>query len=173
MEKRPSEVIADVVHLLHDEHRDSRGMFVETFRASWFPEQRFIQGNLSVSHPGVLRGLHYHLTQSDLWSVPSGLTTVALVDLREASPSYLAIESSPLSGGSSVYIPPGVAHGFYAETEVLMTYLVTSYYDGSDEYGVAWDDPDLAVDWAMSEPILSERDRNQPVWSEVGAADRP
>ncbi len=58
-----------------------------------------------------------------------------------------------------MYIPPGVAHGFAALTDVIITYLVDGYHDPSDELGVAWDDPEIAADWGVTDPVLSERDR--------------
>jgi dTDP-4-dehydrorhamnose 3,5-epimerase len=71
-----------------------------------------------------------------------------------------------------VYIPEGVAHGFYAHDDVVMTYLVTNEYDGSDELGVAWDDPDLGIAWPTTTPILSARDRKNPRLSEIPHDER-
>ena len=61
-----------------------------------------------------------------------------------------------------VFIPPGVAHGFASLTDMLMWYLVDGYYNPNDELGVAWDDPDIAADWGLSDPVLSERDKDNP-----------
>ena len=63
-----------------------------------------------------------------------------------------------------LYIPPGVAHGFAALTDVTLVYLLDRYFDGSDEYGVAWDDPEIAADWGIMNPVLSARDRANPRW---------
>ena len=72
-----------------------------------------------------------------------------------------------------VYIPSGVAHGFVALTPATLTYLVDNHYDGADELGVAWNDPDLAVAWGVSEPILSARDQQNPRWKEIPADKMP
>jgi dTDP-4-dehydrorhamnose 3,5-epimerase len=156
-----------------DRFDDERGFFVEVFRASWFPDSHFVQGNLSSSRRGVLRGLHYHLRQQDLWSVATGTAFVALVDLRESSPTYLAVETFELDSATAVQIPEGIAHGFVAVTDLVLGYLVTNYYDGSDEHGVAWDDPDFGIPWPVETPILSERDRTNPRWSAVAPKLRP
>ena len=74
----------------------------------------------------------------------------------------LRVEVHDIAVGDAVFIPRGVAHGFYARDDVLLSYLVTRYYDGSDELGVAWDDPDLAIPWPCADPILSPRDRANP-----------
>ena len=172
-ELRPSDVIDGVTHIALDRHGDDRGFLMETFRAAWLPDHHFVQANLSKSSAGVLRGFHYHLRQEDLWLVPHGTASVALVDLREPSPTYLKVERFSLGGPHAVLIPIGVAHGFFAETDMLMSYLVTNYYDGSDERGVAWDDPDIGVTWPVPEPVLSDRDQSNPRWADVPAADRP
>ena len=83
-------------------------------------------------------------------------------------------ESCCQQGGGeelAVYIPEGVAHGFYAHDDVIMTYLVTGEYDGSDELGIAWNDPDLGISWPDEEPILSERDQKNARLADV-APDR-
>jgi dTDP-4-dehydrorhamnose 3,5-epimerase len=151
---------------------DARGSFRETFRASWFPEGvRFVQGNASISRPNVLRGMHYHLLQDDFWVLLQGSVTVALADLRPAHARR--VEAIRLEPGDSVYIPTGVAHGFYAHDDVLLTYLVTNFYDGSDELGVAWNDPDLAIPWPCADPILSARDAANPRLSAIAAERLP
>jgi len=74
-----------------------------------------------------------------------------------------------MDGGSmkGLLIPPGVAHGFVTLTEATVNYIVSNYYDGKDEYGVAWNDPELAVDWQVDDPQVSSRDQNNPLFSEV------
>jgi dTDP-4-dehydrorhamnose 3,5-epimerase len=146
---------------------DDRGRFLETFRTAWFPERTWeiIQTNRSDSRKGVLRGLHYHFKQVDYWYVPNGTLRVGLADLRRESPTFGASETIDIGDDNQVgvYIPSGVAHGFLALTDVTLTYLVDNYYDGTDELGVAWDDPDLAVAWnPESSPILSQRDLTNP-----------
>jgi dTDP-4-dehydrorhamnose 3,5-epimerase len=173
MDIRPSVVIDGVHHLTLDQQFDGRGYFIETYRASWLPAAKFEQWNTSKSQAGVLRGLHYHLGQEDLWFIPSGTALVTLVDLRASSPTYKAAEQFELAGPTAAHIPIGVAHGFYAPVETLMLYMVTAYYDGTDELGVRWNDPDLGIEWPVEAPILSERDQQAPKWADIPVELRP
>ena len=145
---------------------DERGYFFESFRRSWLPPgaPEMIQGNVSFSRAGVLRGMHYHLRQADFWLVPSGHVRAALYDLRATSPTRGASQVLELGEDLPIglYIPPGVAHGHYAVSASLMTYLVDRYYDNSDEKGIRWDDPALGIDWGARDPILSARDQENP-----------
>ena len=142
---------------------DERGRFVETFRKEWFPERTWerVQTNRSDSKEGVLRGLHHHRYQVDYWYCAAGTIRVALADVRPDSPGYLKTEIVEIGDVNQmgVFIPVGVAHGFVALTDATLTYIVDNYYDGADEHGVAWDDPTLAIDWGVTEPILSPRDK--------------
>jgi dTDP-4-dehydrorhamnose 3,5-epimerase len=143
-------------------HGDSRGFLVEVFREQDLGT-RFVQANHSRSRSGVLRGLHFHRLQADAWYVVSGTAQVGLADLRDpGSPPVVA--TVELTGGdpATLLIPPGVAHGFLALTDLDLIYWVTHPYDASDEFGVAWDDPTLMVPWARRDPILSERDATAP-----------
>ena len=103
--------------------------------------------------------------------MPSGTILVGLYDLRSGSPTQGVGTEVPLSSDGEVqqglYIPKGVAHGFLAETDVLMHYLVDEYHTGEDEFGVAWDDPDAGIRWGTTDPILSERDQSNPKLAEV------
>jgi dTDP-4-dehydrorhamnose 3,5-epimerase len=122
------------------------------------------QANLSRSAPRVLRGLHVHRRQADLWVVADGHPLVALVDLRPAiagtgAPVAVTELAAP---GEAFYLPAGVAHGFYATDAIALVYLVTNAYDGSDELGFRWDDPDAAIPWTDPDPILSPRDAEAP-----------
>jgi dTDP-4-dehydrorhamnose 3,5-epimerase len=155
---------------------DERGYFYETFRKSWIPGVRdMVQGNCSFSRAGVLRGMHYHLKQADLWSVPSGRVRAALFDFRPSSPTHGNAQMLELGGeGVGLYIPRGVAHGFLALEDSLMTYLVDEYYDGADELGIRWDDPALGIDWALTGPaLLSARDAKNPALASIPADLRP
>jgi dTDP-4-dehydrorhamnose 3,5-epimerase len=151
-------------------HPDERGRFAEMFRRSWVQGAReMLQANVSESRPGVLRGLHFHHKQSDYWTILSGDAFVALYDLRTGSPTEhkkaeLRIEAD---ARRCLYIPKGVGHGFYTERGVLLQYLVDEYYTGEDEFGIAWDDPDVGIAWPASDPVLSDRDRTNPRLSEV------
>jgi dTDP-4-dehydrorhamnose 3,5-epimerase len=135
-----------------------------------------VQGNLSSSKAGVLRGLHFHRRQADYWFVIQGTAFVGLYDMRLGSPTEGLKAEVPLSSEGLrhvLYIPPGVAHGFYAQTDMLLYYLVDEYYTGDDEFGIAWDDPDVNIGWPGRDPILSDRDRSNPSLAEVrGSAPR-
>lgn len=149
--------IEGVIFTPLEAHADERGRFVEVFRQRAFPTT-FVQTNHSRSRAGVLRGLHYHRTQADLWYLVSGRAQVALVDLRRhGAPASQVLELSD-EEPSSLYIPPGVAHGFLALADVDLIYAVSSEYDASDEYGIAWNDPSLQIPWQLDTPILSDRD---------------
>lgn len=170
-------------------HGDERGAFRELWRASRFPvlsskdtgapdgsEPTFVQVNLSTSAAGVLRGLHFHRRQLDDWIVAAGRAFVALVDVRpmvEGRADRPTVETRELLADDTVVIPTGVAHGFLALEPLELVYLVTNEYDGSDELGFAWDDPDAAVPWPAvpgspdGRPILSERDRTNPSLREL------
>lgn len=143
-------------------HEDSRGSFMEVFREDLLGA-RFVQANHSRSRAGVLRGLHWHKRQADAWYVMSGHAQAMLADLRTRA-EHPAVVPVDLIGGEPkvLYIPPGVAHGFLAVTDVDLIYWVTSYYDSTDEFGVAWDDPGLNAPWTTDDPILSARDRDNP-----------
>lgn len=150
---------------------DERGYFFESFRRSWLPPgtPEMLQANVSFSKAGVLRGIHYHLRQADFWLVPSGHVRAALFDLRATSPTRGASQVLELGEDEplGIYIPPGVAHGHYAVSASLMTYLVDQYYDNSDERGIRWDDPALAIAWGVRDPILSARDRQNPRLADI------
>jgi dTDP-4-dehydrorhamnose 3,5-epimerase len=134
-----------------------------------------IQTNRADRSAGSLVGLHYHLHQADYWYVPFGTARVVLHDLRTGSPTDGATETFDLGGEHhpGVFIPPGVAHGFAAVTDMTITYLVDGYYNPADELGVAWDDPHIAADWGVSDPVLSERDAANPKRAEIAERVRP
>jgi dTDP-4-dehydrorhamnose 3,5-epimerase len=151
-------------------HPDERGFVAEMFRRSWVPSMdEMLQANLSRSEANVLRGLHFHRRQADYWTVLSGTALVGLYDLRRGSPTEGKKAEVELTAEvlRCLYIPKGVAHGFYTPGGVLLQYLVDRYYTGDDEFGVAWDDPDLGIAWQASAPILSERDRTNPSFTLV------
>ena len=150
---------------------DDRGTFVETFRRSWLPsEPSVVQANLSRSRPGVIRGMHFHRRQADYWCLIEGTAFVALADLRAGSPTFRQVRTSPFEASDpmrGLCVPPGVAHGICAVSSITLQYLVDAYFTGDDEYGVAWDDPDLAVPWPVQDPVVSERDRSNPSLADV------
>jgi dTDP-4-dehydrorhamnose 3,5-epimerase len=168
--------IADVVVVTPDVHGDERGRFVETYRRSWFPLGReMVQQSRSDKAAGALVGLHYHLHQADYWTVTRGSARVVLFDLRVASPTegatmHLDLDDVACRG---VFIPPGVAHGFAAKTDMTLVYLVDGYYNPADELGVAWWDPAIGADFGVADPVFSERDRRNPLLGDLPEALRP
>lgn len=156
---------------------DERGYFMETFRKEWFPQRSWeiFQCNRSESIAGTLRGLHYHHHQVDYWYVTRGRLRVGLFDLRAASPSYQAVETVEMGDQNPIglYIPSGVAHGFLALSDVTLTYIVDNYYDGADELGVAWNDPDIGLDWGVEPRFVSPRDEANPRYRDIAPQDLP
>jgi dTDP-4-dehydrorhamnose 3,5-epimerase len=145
---------------------DDRGRFLEVFRREWIPGAFIgpLQVNCSTSSRGVLRGLHYHRHQTDIWVPVGGRLRAGLADARRESPTFghgmtLDLDAQDPAALSALLIPPGVAHGFAALTDITLIYVVDRYYDVVDELGIAWDDPVLGLDWGLSEPVLSGRDR--------------
>ncbi len=109
----------------------------------------------------MFRGLHYHHHQVDYWHVAKGSIRVALADLRRSSATFGAAETIDVDASVplGIFIPVGVAHGFVTRTPATLLYIVDNYYSGSDEMGVAWNDPTLNIEWGIDAPILSPRDR--------------
>jgi len=176
---RPSSMIDAVVIAEPEVHGDRRGVFVEMWRRQWVPGSReIVQANRADRQEGSLVGLHYHLHQADFWYVTAGRARVVLHDLRVGSPTERATESFDLGGDGAarhqgVYIPPGVAHGFAALTDLTITYLVDRHYDPDDELGLAWDDPEVGANWGLTDPVLSGRDRANPLRSGIPDRLRP
>ena len=171
-----SELISGVWIVEPTIHGDQRGMFIETYRREWFPNGReMVQGNRGNRLQGAVVGLHYHLHQADYWYVPFGTARVVLHDLREGGPTDGVTHCLDLSGDNhmGVFIPPGVAHGFAALTEMTITYLVDNYYNPQDELGVMWNDPAVGADWGVETPILSARDEQNPLRADIPAGRRP
>mgnify|MGYP006163420623 CR=1 FL=1 len=173
-----SQLIADVLTLDLAVFGDDRGRFSEMFRDEWFPQRAWkqVQVNRSHSVANTLRGLHYHHKQADYWHVLSGTLRVGLYDLRPWSRTHGASQTIDVSGDdfTGIFIPPGIAHGFYAVTDVTLIYVVDIYYDGADELGVAWNDPALGLDWNVSSvPIVSERDAENPMLIDLPTAQLP
>ena len=155
---------------------DDRGFFVETYRRQWFPLGReMVQGNRADRRQGAVVGLHYHLHQADYWYVPFGTARMVLHDMRAGGPTDGATSAVDLSGENhlGVFIPPGVAHGFSALTDMTITYLVDGYYNQADELGVAWDDPVIGADWGVAQATLSARDQANPRRADLPAGVRP
>ncbi|TGW14613.1 dTDP-4-dehydrorhamnose 3,5-epimerase [bacterium NHP-B] len=145
---------------------DVRGRFYEGWRANAYQEagilDAFVQDNLSISKKNVLRGLHVHHRQGQMVSIIEGQVLDVVVDVRPHSPTFRQHLCFELSSDTpqQIYMPPGYAHGFYVRSEqAILHYKATRYYDPSEEEGIAWNDPTLAIAWPTGAPILSERDQ--------------
>ena len=156
--------------------RDARGFFMESYHRQKFAalgvDDSFVQDNHSCSTQGTLRGLHYQLRhpQAKLCQVIEGEALDVAVDIRAGSPYFGKWASVRLSAQThnQLYIPPGLAHGFRAQTKSdQFLYKCSDFYDPADEYGVAWNDPDVAISWEVSEPLISAKDSRNPVLSAV------
>lgn len=150
---------------------DSRGFFIETFQTERYAElgitQPFVQDNHSRSARGVLRGLHFQRSrpQGKLVRVSRGCVFDVVLDINPDSPTCGQHASAILSDDNhlQMWVPPGYAHGFCVLSEIAdFEYKCTDYYQPQDEGGVLWNDPALAIDWPVSEPKLSDKDRQNP-----------
>ncbi len=163
-----------------DVHGDSRGFFVETYRREWNEQgaipagEQFIQDNHSRSSRGVLRGMHFQIGAGVAKLVRCGRGRIfdVAVDLRAGSPTYGDWEGVQLDEESmhELYVPVGFAHGFCVISEVAdVSYKQTRYYDAEVERGIAWDDPEIGIEWPLpaQELIVSERDAVAPRLSEI------
>jgi dTDP-4-dehydrorhamnose 3,5-epimerase len=157
---------------------DARGFFMESFHADKFRAQglpeSFVQDNHSRSGRGVLRGLHYQLEhpQGKLVRVVTGEVFDVAVDIRKGSPFFGQWSGALLSevNQRQLYIPPGFAHGFCTLSEQAdFLYKCTDFYAPGDEYGIAWDDPAIGIQWPAMEYALSDKDRRNPLLSEAEA----
>ena len=150
-----------------DVHRDARGFFLETYHALRYAEQgvtaAFVQDNHSRSEANTIRGLHLQLRrpQGKLIRVIEGEIFDVAVDVRRGSPTFGKWVGTTLSADNFLecYVPPGFAHGFAVISDTAQVeYKCTELYDPSDELGIAWDDPTLAIQWPTQRPVLSVRD---------------
>ena len=169
MEFLPTE-IPDVVLVRPRLHRDGRGLFLESWSSRVFAaagiEAEFVQDNHSRSTRGSLRGLHYQNPQAQgkLVRVVSGRIFDVAVDLRQSSPTFGRWVGVWLSDEdhAMLWVPPGFAHGFYVASEVAdFVYKCTDYYSPGSEHTLRWDDPELGIEWPLSDdrpPVLSEKD---------------
>ena len=151
---------------------DERGFFAETFQKERYREigitDDFVQDNLAFSKKGVLRGLHYQKpphAQGKLVSVLRGKVFDVAVDIRFGSPTFGKSVVVELSGENKkqLWIPKGFAHGYLTlEDNTLFFYKCTNSYAPESDAGVRWDDPDLAINWPLKSPVVSEKDQNNP-----------
>ncbi|SHE14259.1 dTDP-4-dehydrorhamnose 3,5-epimerase [Chlamydia abortus] len=155
-------------------HRDSRGFFMESYNERKLRElgiqHNFVQDNHSLSvDPGVIRGLHYQLNpkaQTKLVRVTAGAVYDVVVDIRRGSPTFGQWIGVILSAHNhrQLLVPKGFAHGFCTlvpNTEVQ--YKVDEYYSPECDRGILWNDPELGIDWPVTNPVLSEKDKGHPV----------
>lgn len=162
--------------IIHPEvHEDSRGYFFESHNSKKLKkaglEVDFVQDNEAKSGKNVLRGLHFQApphAQGKLVRVIKGRVLDVAVDIRKGSPSYgkhCAIELSQMNR-KMLWVPPGFAHGYITrEEETIFFYKCTQFYQRDAEGSLRWDDPLLAIDWGLKQPVLSEKDRNAPDFS--------
>jgi dTDP-4-dehydrorhamnose 3,5-epimerase len=158
-------------------HRDTRGFFVETFRTDAWAEAgvdaEFVQDNHSRSRRGTLRGMHFQTSpgQAKLLRCARGAILDAVVDLRRGSPTFGAWEAHVLDDDAArqLYVPIGFAHGFCVLSEEAdVVYRCSSYYDAATEGQLAYDDPDVGIEWPSDiEPTVSDRDRTAPRLAEI------
>ncbi len=174
--------LPDVWELQPKVFRDARGFFLETYNRNRFAEigihETFVQDNHSRSANGTLRGLHYqlHHAQAKLCRVIEGEVYDVAVDIRVGSPTFGQWTGVVLSAEkqNQIFIPAGFAHGFVARSEsVQFLYKCSEFYDPSDEHGVIWNDPNLAIAWGVSNPLISEKDTKYSMLAEVSPADLP
>jgi dTDP-4-dehydrorhamnose 3,5-epimerase len=173
MRSLPTE-IEGLVLIEPEPHGDERGFFVETFRRTWIDELglgvEFVQENHSRSTGPVLRGIHMQAGQAKLVRCTRGRIWDVAVDLRPDSPTFRRWEGYELDDVThrQLFIPDGFGHGFCVlSDEADVAYGLSAYYDRERESGIAWDDPEIGIEWPISDPILSERDRSAPRLAEV------
>jgi len=157
-------------------HGDERGFMVETYRRDAWVELgidvEFVQHNHSRSSKGTLRGLHFQTEpgQAKLVRCPRGKIFDVAVDLRRDSSTYGQWEGYELDDEAhrQLFVPVGFGHGFAVLSDVAdVAYLLSSVYDPATEAGIAWDDPEVGVEWPVGDPLLSERDKQAPTLAEV------
>jgi dTDP-4-dehydrorhamnose 3,5-epimerase len=158
-------------------YRDERGFFLETFQAQRYLEKAdiaagFVQDNQSRSRRGVLRGLHLQTArpQGKLVRVARGEVFDVAADIDPKSPTFGRWVGRVLSDSNhhQLWIPPGYAHGYLVLSEVAdFEYKCTDYYDPRAEAGAVWNDADLAIEWPLSDPTLSAKDRALPTLADI------
>jgi dTDP-4-dehydrorhamnose 3,5-epimerase len=168
-----------LVEIIPDIHRDDRGYFFEFYQREKYEaaglEWRFVQDNQSFSKKNVVRGLHFQRApheQGKLVRVIRGKIMDVVVDLRKDSPDFGKHVKLMLDGEKQnmLYVPPGLAHGFLALEDTIFQYKCTNFYNGPAEMGILWNDTELAIDWGIQNPLISEKDRALPSFSEYKMA---
>ena len=168
--------IKDVKLIKPKIYGDSRGFFLETYHKDQYKKagisNHFVQDNHSRSKKNILRGLHYQLDkmQGKLVRVSNGRVYDVAVDMREGSPTFKEYVSFILSDKNQyqLYIPPGFAHGFCViSDEADFEYKCTEFYNPNSEVGIMWNDPDIDIDWPISDPIVSDKDNKNFLISKI------
>ena len=165
-----------VLQIFPDVYRDERGLFMETYSHKKYSlhglEETFVQDNYSHSKKRTIRGLHYQLRkpQGKLIRVVKGRVIDVALDIRLNSPTFgdhLLIELDDINF-NQVYLPPGIAHGFYVTSEFVdLEYKCTDYYDPEDQRGVLFSDPLLRIKFPTKEIIISDQDRDYLPLSQI------
>lgn len=167
----PSPILKDVIIIEPDAFPNKRGYFMETYHQKKFAvggiNVEFVQDNQSMSTKGTLRGLHYQIQrpQGKLVRVLYGEVFDVAVDIRTSSQNFGKWFGILLSANNkrAVYIPPNFAHGFCVLSDrAEFLYKCTDFYGPEYERTIRWDDPELAIDWPIKDPILSEKDATSP-----------
>jgi len=171
-----------VVEILPQVFGDDRGRFVETWRLERYAEYgldaQFVQANSSRSIKGVLRGLHYQWPESQgklVW-VSTGRVLDVAVDIRPDSPNFRRWYACELDADrmNQLWVPEGFAHGFLTlSDQATFNYLCTRPYRQDCERSIAWNDPDIGIDWPIEVPELSGKDQKAPILADIPAADLP
>ncbi len=168
--------LSDVLLIEPQAHRDKRGCFAETYHAQRYQAHGiapvFVQDNFSRSIRNTLRGLHAQRRkpQAKLIRVVEGEIFDVAVDIRPGSQSFGQWVGVLLSAESlrQLFVPVGFAHGFCVVSDVAQVeYKCSAFYDPEDELSIRWDDPAIAINWPVAEPLLSEKDRHAPMLSEL------
>src|SRR5208282_3979592 len=155
---------------------DPRGFFLESYHQAKLADlgilQKFVQDNHSRSCKNVLRGLHYqlHRPQAKLCRVIEGEVLDVVVDIRLGSPTLGKWVSQVLSQENQleIFIPEGFAHGFLTLTDsAQFLYKCSDFHDATDEHGILWSDPDLAISWGVARPLVSDKDSKFPVLAQT------
>ncbi|MFM9075515.1 MAG: dTDP-4-dehydrorhamnose 3,5-epimerase [Bacteroidota bacterium] len=171
--------ISGLVQIIPSVFADDRGWFMEFTKRSAFARigitDEFSQDNISYSRQGVIRGLHLQkapFAQSKLVTVLAGRVIDVAVDLRPGSPTFLKHAAIELSAGlhNMLYIPAGFAHGFSVLEDATFFYKCSTEYNPAAEAGIRWNDPELAIDWRVDNPIVSAKDAILPTAADLISA---
>ena len=163
--------IKDVFEIYPAVYNDARGYFLETYKKDVFEQHGlptdWMQDNQSFSMAGILRGLHFQqgeYAQAKLARVILGKVWDVCVDLRKDSPTFGKYHAVILDSvrHNMLYIPKGFAHGFAVLEDAVFSYKCSNLYHKESEGGIIWDDPELGIDWKVTSPILSEKDKLWP-----------